>query len=65
MKNDMQRRQNPKPVRADNGARKYDVELAHEWIYENGTAIDSAAIKRLLVIKSQSSTRIRRYRFIV
>ena len=46
-------------VRADNNARKYDVELMRKWIYEKGTTIDSAAMKRLLGVKSQTPTRVR------
>lgn len=57
-KNDQRNRQNPTSVRVDNNARKYDVERARKWIYENGMIIDSTAIKRLLGVKSQTPTRV-------
>ena len=55
----MKNRQTPKSVRVDNNARKYDVERARRWMYEDGTTIDSAAMKQLLGPKSQTPTRVR------
>ena len=47
-----------KLVHVDDRARKYEVELARRWLYEEGVAIDSTAMKNLLGPKSLTPTRV-------